>query len=129
MIRKTFLHRLAAALVVDQHNRAVVDLNHVESRDKAEVIRWSRYRAGMNTFVPTGRLGIWQTVGAAIDAAVNSASFGRVGPLALDPFGIGQTRAVPKLVDYACRDVWLVISARRRRVWFGLQVHWCGNES
>jgi hypothetical protein len=73
------------------------------------------------------RLGLRQRTGCAVDTTVNAPALDRVGrlrPLPLHPFEIGQPRAILKLVDHPCRNIRLIrAQGRRRERKLGLEVH------
>ena len=85
----------------------------------------------MDAFVVADCIGLGQPVGTAIDPAVNPAPLnrvGRIGPLALHLFEIGQARAVLEFIDHPRRHIGLVLlQGRRGQRQFGLLFHCCGN--
>jgi len=72
----------------------------------------------VDAFVLANRSRLGQLAGAAIDPAMHAApldGIGRLRPLPLDPFEIGQPRALLKLVDHPRRHIGLVVPERQRR--------------
>ena len=81
----------------------------------------------MDALVIADLLGFRQGAGAAVDAAMHTTALdgiGRLRPLALHPFEIGEPRAILELVDHARRQIGLVRAQWRRREWkLGLFIH------
>ncbi len=94
--------RPLSALIVDRDDLAILGLNQIHPRDQAEAFGGQRQGAGLEALAFVKRVWFGQVARRLVDAAVAKAALDGIGallPFALDPFEIGQPRAVLVLVD------------------------------
>jgi len=95
-----------ASLVVDGGDHIAFALDQVHLRDQAQPVGRQGDGAGVIALFLLGAARLGQVAGGTVHAAVAVAALHRVSrirPLGLDPFQIGEPRAVLVLVDHARR--------------------------